>query len=60
MNYKQKIFADLNALLDKYPGARVSDVLWVLEATAESLWRALPPPKKGRKAIERQQRYRAV
>ena len=60
MNYKQKIFADLDALLDKYPRAKVSDALWALDAVAETLWRALPPPKKGRRVIERQQRYRVV
>lgn len=56
--YKQKIYDDLNALLDKYPGAKVSDVLWVLESFAEGLWRALPAPKKGRKVVERTKRYR--
>ena len=59
-SYKQKLYADLNKMLDRYPGAMVSDVIWALEATTEALWRALPPPKKGRKVIERQKRYRLV
>ena len=56
--YKQKLYDDLNKLVDKYPGAKVSDVLWALEAFGEGLWRALPSPKKGRKCIERTKRYR--
>ena len=56
--YKQKLHDDLNDLLDKYPRAKVSDVLFVLEAFAEGLWRALPAPKKGRRVIERTKKYR--
>jgi hypothetical protein len=58
--YKQRIFAELDKLLDKYPGAKVSDVIWALEATAESLWRALPLPKAGRRIVERTKRYRVA
>lgn len=56
--YKQRIFYELDCLLEKYPNAKVSDVIWVLEAMQESLWRALPAPKKGRKVVERRTRYR--
>ena len=56
--YKQKLFADIDALLDKYPNAKVSDVIWALESATEALWRALPLPKGGRKTIERTKRYR--
>ena len=58
--YKQKIFDDLDRILEKYPSAKVSDMIWALEATAEVLWRALPPPKKGRKVKERTKRYRVA
>ena len=58
--YKQKIYNELDNLLEKYPNAKVSDVIWVLEAMAESLWRALPPPRKGRILVERTKRYRVV
>lgn len=60
MTYKQKMFGDLDKMLEKYPNAKVSDVIWALEAMAEALWRALPAPKKGRKVIERQRRYRVA
>lgn len=56
--YKQRIFKDVEAILDKYPRAKVSDVIFALEAVAEGLWRALPAPKKGRKVLERTKRYR--
>jgi len=58
--YKQRMFDDLNKLLDKYPKAKVSDTIWALEAMAEALWRALPSPKKGRKVVERTKRYRVA
>jgi hypothetical protein len=58
--YKQKLFIDLDKMLEKYPRAKVSDVIWALEATAEALWRALPLPKRGRKVVERTKRYRIV
>ena len=40
--YKQRIYDDLDKLVDKYPNAKVSDVLVA----------------KGRKVIERTARYR--
>ena len=58
--YRQKMYADIDKMLDKYPRAKVSDVIWVLEAAAEALFRALPLPKKGRRVIERTKRYRIV
>ena len=58
--YKQKMYADIDKMLDKYPRAKVSDVIWVLEAAAETLWRALPLPKHGCKVVERTKRYRIV
>ena len=58
--YKQQIYSHLDDLMDMYPNAKVSDVIWALEAMAESLWRALPPPKKGHKVVERQKRYRVA
>lgn len=58
--YKQKLYADLDKLVEKYPRAKVSDLIWALEAVAACLWRALPSPKKGRKCIERTKRYRLV
>ena len=61
--YKQKIFRDIDAILDNYPTAKVSDVIWALEAATEALWRALPAPgatKGGRKIVERQKRYRVA
>lgn len=58
--YKQRIFAELDHLLDKYPNAKVSDTIFALEAITEALWRALPAPKKGRRVIERTKRYRVV
>lgn len=57
---KQKIHDELCAILDKYPNAKVSDVLFVLEAFAEGLWRALPAPRAGRRVIERTKRYRII
>ena len=58
--YKQRIFDDIEALLDKYPNAKVSDTIWALENAAECLWRALPAPKKGRRVIDRTKRYRVA
>jgi hypothetical protein len=60
MTYKQRIFADLNKLVDKYPRAKASDMIFALEAMAEGIWRALPAPKKGRRVIERTKKYRVV
>jgi len=34
--YKQKIYDELNGILERYPNARVSDVIWALEAMAET------------------------
>ena len=56
--YKQRIFDDLNKMVDKYDKAKASDMIWALEAMAEGIWRALPAPKKGRRVIERTKRYR--
>lgn len=56
--YKQRIFDDIEKLVDKYPGARASDMIWALEAMAEAIWRALPPPKNGCRVIERTKKYR--
>ena len=58
--YKQKIYDELDQILERYPNAHVSDVIWALEAMTESLWRALPAPKKGRRVVERQKRYRVA
>lgn len=58
--YKQCIYDDLDKMVDKYAKAKASDMIWALEAMAESIWRALPPPKKGRRVIERTKRCRAV
>lgn len=58
-NYKQRIYDDLNKLVDKYPNAKVSDVIFSLEAFANGLWHALPQPRdKKQKCIERTSRYR--
>ena len=59
-SYKQKIYDDLDQILEKYPNAHVSDVIWALEATAEALWRALPMNgnRAGQKVVERTKRYR--
>ena len=57
-NYKQRIYDDLDKLVDKYPRAKASDMIFALEAFASSLWRALPAPKKNKKCIERTERYR--
>jgi hypothetical protein len=59
-SYKQRIYADLNRILYLYPNAKVSDVIWALDAMADSLWKALPPSKKGRKTVEKVPRYRVV
>lgn len=56
--HKQRMFDELNDMLDRHPNAKVSDVIWVLEAFVEGLWRALPTPKKGRKVLERTKRFR--
>lgn len=56
--HKQRMYDELNVLMDGHPNMMVSDVLFVLETFGESLWRALPEPKKGRKVIERRSRYR--
>ena len=58
--YKQRIYAALDAIVDKYPRAKASDMIWALEAMSESIWRALPAPKKGRRVIERSKKYRVV
>ena len=58
--YKQRIYDELDCLLEKYPKAKVSDVIWALKSMAECLWRALPAPKKGRKVVKRQKRYRVA
>ena len=57
-NYKQRVYDDLNTLVDKYPRMKVSDMIFTLEAFSNGLWHALPKPKKGRKVIERTARYR--
>jgi hypothetical protein len=58
--YKQLVYDEIDRILLKYPNAKASDVIWALEAIAESLWRALPAPKKGRKIVERRKRYRVA
>jgi hypothetical protein len=35
-------------------------MIFALEAMAEGIWRALPPPKKGRRVIERTKKYRVA
>ena len=63
-SYRKQIFADLDKVLDKYPNAKVSDVIFALESTAKCLWRGLPistPNKIGankQKIVERTKRYR--
>ena len=61
--YKQRIYDDLDKLVDKYPKAKASDMIFALEAMVESIWRAMsfgPAPKKGRKVIERTKKYRVT
>ena len=58
--YKQRIYDALDAIVDKYPRAKASDMIWALEAMSESIWRSLPAPKKGRRVIERTKKYRVV
>ena len=58
--YKQRIYAALDALVDEYPRARASDMMWALEAMSETIWRALPAPKKGRRVVRRVKKYRVV
>ena len=57
---KQRIYDDLDKLVDKYPKAKASDMIFALEAMVESIWRAMPAPKKGRKVIERTKKYRVA
>ena len=59
--YKQRIYAALDAIVDKYPRAKASDMIWALEAMSESIWRSISRlPKKGRRVIERTKKYRVV
>ncbi len=58
--YKQRIYDDLDALVDKYSRAKASDMIWALQVMSQSIWRALPLPKRGRRLIERTKKYRAV
>ena len=56
--YKQKIFADLDKLIDKYPQAKVSDLVWALGSFTEAVWRA-HPDKNGQRRLEKgEKRYR--
>ena len=58
--YKQKIFADLDKLIDKYPQAKVSDLVWALGSFTEAVWRA-HPDKNGQRRLEKgEKRYRLV
>lgn len=56
--HKQRLYDELNALVDKHPNMKVSDFIFTLEAFTHGLFRALPPPKKGRKCLERTHSYR--
>lgn len=56
--HKQRVYDELNVIVDKHPNMRVSDLITTLESFAEGLFRALPPPKEGRKCVERTARYR--
>ena len=57
-SYKQKIFADLDKLIDKYPRAKVSDLVWALGSFTEAVWRA-HPDKNGQRRLEKgEKRYR--
>lgn len=58
--YKQRVYDDLNALIDKYPRMKASDMIHTLEDFAGGIFHALPEPKAGRKCIERTSRYRLV
>ena len=58
-SYKQKIFADLDQLIDKYPQAKVSDLVWALGAFTEAVWRAHHHDKNGQRRLEKgEKRYR--
>jgi len=54
--YKQRIHEDLWGVIDKYPGARVSDTLVALNAVVEEIWHQLPPAKRGKRQIDKQGR----
>lgn len=52
-NYKQRIHEALWAAIDAHPRARVSDTLAALNAVVEEIWHQLPPPKNGKRQIDK-------
>lgn len=56
----QKFYDDLEALIDKYPNMRVSQVMVTTQAWMNGLWHRLPPAGKTKTQILRgvKDRYR--
>ena len=51
--YKQQLHAALWGVIDAYPGARVSDTLYALDAVIEEIWHQLPKAIKGKRQIDK-------
>ena len=49
----QRIHEDLWGVIDAYPGARVSDTLFALDAVIEEIWHQLPKAVKGKRQIDK-------
>lgn len=52
-NYKQRIREGIWTVIDAHPRARVSDTLAALDIVINEIWHQLPPPKKGKRQIDK-------
>lgn len=61
-NQKQRLYDDLNDLVDKYPRMYASDFIATLDGFQNGLWHSLPVikgrPKKNQRVVERRSSYR--
>ena len=59
-NQKQKLYDDLESLIDKYPRMQVSAMISTTEAWLRGVFHRLPPAKKGKPyiAMRVKSRYR--
>jgi hypothetical protein len=50
-NQKQRLYDDMNDLVDKYPNMWAGDFIVTVDAFTRAMFRTLPPVKKGGRTV---------
>jgi hypothetical protein len=58
--YKTRLFDELEKLADKYPNAKVADMVWALQTMTGAIWRSRPRGMDNPRLAERTKSYRVA